>query len=133
MDIGYLNDMVSPIACGIALVIGFLIKYTIPSNKINRFIPVICAVVGLVVVTVTDFIAGTFMESPMTSILMGLVSGLAATGLFEAFRNLFKIPVETPVDGNDVLIRDEDGAMLYAPRVKELESELAAKAPEGTD
>lgn len=89
MDLGYLNELISPVALGIALVIGFLIKYAIKNDKINRFIPIICAVVGLVVVCCVDIPTGMF---GMASVLQGLISGLAATGLFEAFRNMFNIP-----------------------------------------
>ncbi len=90
MDIGFLNELISPVAMGIALVIGFLIKHAIANEEINRFIPVICCVVGVVVMTITDLTAGTF---DVETILSGAISGLAATGLFEAFRQLFNIPV----------------------------------------
>lgn len=89
MEISYLNELISPVALGIALAIGFLIKYGVKDNRINRFIPIICAVVGLVVILCIDVPAGAFT---MGSILQGLISGLAATGLFEAFRNMFGIP-----------------------------------------
>lgn len=98
MDLGYLNELLSPVALGIALVIGFLIKYAIKNKKINRFIPIICAIVGLIVVACVDIPTGVF---GVASILQGLVSGLAATGLFEAFRNMFNIPkAEELEEGN---------------------------------
>ena len=89
MDLAYLNELISPVALGLALVIGFLIKYAIKNKKINYFIPIICAVVGVIVVACVDVPAGVF---GVTSILQGCISGLAATGLFEAFRNMFNIP-----------------------------------------
>lgn len=89
MDLAYLNEMISPVALGLALVIGFLIKYAIKNQKINYFIPIICAVVGVVVVACVDIPNGVF---GVFSILQGCISGLAATGLFEAFRNMFNIP-----------------------------------------
>ena len=89
MDLSYLNELISPVALGIALVIGFLIKYAIKNPKINRFIPIICAVVGLVTIMCVDIPNGTY---GVGSVLQGLISGLAATGLFEAFRNIFNIP-----------------------------------------
>lgn len=96
MDLSYLNELLSPVALGIALVIGFLVKYAIKSKAINRFIPIICAIVGLIVVACVDIPTGMF---GVDSILQGLVSGLAATGLFEAFRNIFNIPkLETGED-----------------------------------
>ena len=89
MDLGYLNELLSPVALGLALVIGFLIKYAIKNENINRFIPIICAVVGVIVVACVDIPLGVFN---VASVLQGCVSGLAATGLFEAFRNMFNIP-----------------------------------------
>ena len=89
MDLSYLNELISPVALGLALVIGFLVKYAIKNEKINRFIPIICAVVGVVVVACVDVPTGAF---GVVSILQGSISGLAATGLFEAFRNIFNIP-----------------------------------------
>lgn len=89
MELTYLNELISPVALGLALVIGFLIKYAVRNQKINYFIPIICAVVGVVVVACVDIPAGIF---GVVSILQGCISGLAATGLFEAFRNMFNIP-----------------------------------------
>lgn len=89
MELAYLNELISPVAMGLALVIGFLIKYAITNEKINRFIPIICAVVGVVVVACVDIPLGAFS---VYSVLGGAISGLAATGLFEAFRQLYKIP-----------------------------------------
>lgn len=98
MDLGYLNELISPVALGLALVIGFLVKYAIKNKKINRFIPIICAVVGIIVVACVDVPTGMF---DVTSILQGCISGLAATGLFEAFRNMFNIPKLEEVGESD--------------------------------
>ena len=90
MELAYLNEMISPVAMGLALVIGFLIKYAVTNEEINRFIPIICAVVGVIVVACVDIPLGSFS---VYSVLGGAISGLAATGLFEAFRHMYKIPV----------------------------------------
>lgn len=89
MDLAYLNELISPVALGLALVVGFLIKYAVKDRRINYFIPIICAIVGVVVVACVDIPTGIF---GVVSILQGCISGLAATGLFEAFRNMFNIP-----------------------------------------
>lgn len=88
MDISYLNELISPVALDIALVIGFLIKHAIENTRINHFISIICALVGLIVVLCVDIMAGNFIVAP---ILQGLILGLAATGLFEAFQNMFML------------------------------------------
>ena len=98
MEISYLNELISPLALGLALVIGFLVKYAIRNETINHFIPIICAVIGLIVVACIDIPAGVF---GVASVLQGLISGLAATGLFEAFRNMFNLSNPDKVGESD--------------------------------
>lgn len=80
-----LNKFITVVVLGICLCVGFIIKYAIPSEKINRFIPLI---VGLIGVFVSVWASG-FTISPEI-ILKGLVSGLASTGMYEAFRQFLK-------------------------------------------
>lgn len=80
-----LNEFITVVVLGICLCVGFIIKYAIPSEKINRFIPLI---VGLIGVFVSVWASG-FTISPEI-ILKGLVSGLASTGMYEAFHQFLK-------------------------------------------
>lgn len=82
MDIGYLTKYAVPLIVGICLCVGYIIKNMIPSDKINRFIPLIMGILGVVlnVWVNTDFTAEI--------LLAGLFSGLSSTGLYEMFRNL---------------------------------------------
>lgn len=75
------NDFIILIPCGIAMVIGFLIKNTLTFIP-NKFIPLICAVIG---VLVNVWINLAFTPEILLS---GLISGVSATGMFEAVRNL---------------------------------------------
>ena len=76
-----LTNFIIILPCAAALVIGFLIKHAIPAIP-NRFIPLICAVIGLGV-----NIWVNLSVSPEI-LVTGLVSGVAATGMFEMVRNL---------------------------------------------
>ena len=81
MDIAFLINFAVPVIMGICLCVGYLIKQAVPKIE-NRFIPVISAVLGLVL--------SVWIARALTPeiILQGLMSGLASTGLYEAFRNL---------------------------------------------
>lgn len=77
----YLNDYVVLIVAGICLCVGYVLKHFIPTDKINKFIPLIMAVFGVVLnVWYNDFVF-----SPEV-LLGGLVSGLASTGMHQAFK-----------------------------------------------
>lgn len=76
-----LNDFIVVLPCAAALLIGFLVKYAIPAIP-NRFIPLICGIIGL---GVNIWINLSFTPEVLVT---GLVSGVAATGMFEMVRNL---------------------------------------------
>ena len=77
----FLNDFIVPIVVGICLCVGYAIKHFIPSEKINKFIPLIVAVLGVVI----NVWHNGFTFSPEI-LLGGLSSGLASTGLHQAFK-----------------------------------------------
>lgn len=81
MDVNFLTEALVPVVVGICVCLGYVLKNSIPSLD-NRYIPSILAVVGLVL---NIWVAKTI--SPDV-VLGGLISGLSATGLYEAFRNL---------------------------------------------
>ena len=82
MDLTFLSKYAIPVIVGICLCLGFIIKYAIKTDKINRFIPLIMGVLGLGI--------AIWIEKSVTPeiILKGLFSGFASTGLYEAFRNI---------------------------------------------
>ena len=82
MDLSFVAEYISPIALVICLAIGYIIKNAIPNEGINRFIPLIVAVIGVIVCILAE---GTFTVQVLA---MGLISGLASTGLYEAFKNI---------------------------------------------
>ena len=82
MDLTFLSKYAIPVIVGICLCLGFIIKYAIKTDKVNRFIPLIMGVIGLGI--------AIWIEKSVTPeiVLKGLFSGLASTGLYEAFRNI---------------------------------------------
>lgn len=82
MDISGLKEYVVIIVLGICLCVGYILKNLIPTDKINRFIPLIMGVLGVLL--------NMWISWGVTPkiILGGLISGLASTGLYEAFRNM---------------------------------------------
>lgn len=83
MDLQFLLEFVVLIIVGICLCIGFILKNLVPSEKINKYIPLIMGVIGLVL----NMWMNGWQITP-SILLGGLFSGLASTGLYEAFRNL---------------------------------------------
>lgn len=82
MEISFITEYVSPIALVICLAVGFLIKYCGRNATLNRFIPCIVAVLGIVICV--------WVEQSFTPQIAaaGLISGLASTGLYEAFKQI---------------------------------------------
>lgn len=75
----FLNTYIVPVIVGICLVIGYLIKHVTSAD--NRWIPVIVAVLGVAL--------SVWMNWPNITadvVLGGAISGLASTGLHQAFK-----------------------------------------------
>ena len=82
MDISVLLQYANIIVVGICLCVGYILKNLIQTEKINKYIPLIMGVLGVVL---TVWISHGFSPEIL---LTGLISGLASTGLSEAFKNL---------------------------------------------
>lgn len=75
----FLNTYIVPVIVGLCLVVGYLIKHVTSAD--NRWIPVIVAVLGVALSVWLNWPAIT-----PEVILGGAVSGLASTGLHQAFK-----------------------------------------------
>ena len=75
----FLNDYLVLIVIGVCLCVGYVIKNLIPNETINRFIPLIMAVLGVIL--------NTWLNCEFTPevLLGGLASGLASTGMHQLF------------------------------------------------
>lgn len=77
----FFNDYIVLIVVGICLCVGYAIKHIIPTKTVNKFIPLIMAVLGA---TVNVWLNG-FTFSPEI-LLAGMISGLASTGMHQVFK-----------------------------------------------
>lgn len=80
----FLNQFSIPVIVGICLCVGYILKNVVTTDKVNKFIPLIMGVLGLGLNMWINL--GVSPEI----ILGGLVSGLASTGLYEAFHQFIK-------------------------------------------
>lgn len=74
----FLSTYIVPVIVGLCLVVGYLIKHV--TNADNRWIPVVVALLGVALAVWLNWPAIT-----PEVILGGAVSGLASTGLHQAF------------------------------------------------
>ena len=77
------------VACA---VFGFAIKTAFKNDRLHDFIPLMCAVVGLVLLC-------GFNGWTLDNIAAGLVSGIAATGLWEQI--IHALPPVSGLHGSD--------------------------------
>ena len=77
----FLNEFISPLILAGCLAIGFVLKNWVPEDKVNKYIPLIVMVCG---VLFAWWDAGIMVPSIF---VMGAISGLASTGVYELFNN----------------------------------------------
>lgn len=80
----FLNDYLVLIVVGICLCVGYIIKHLFSTDAINKFIPLIVAVLG---VGLNIWI--NFAVTPEI-LLGGLLSGLASTGMHQLFKQFIE-------------------------------------------
>ena len=81
MEINFLNNYAVPVIVGICLCVGYVIKTSFSSID-NKYIPLIMVILG---VALNIWIN---MNVTPEIILAGMFSGLASTGLHQAFKQL---------------------------------------------
>lgn len=77
----FLNDYLVVIVVGICLCVGYVLKNVVPSEKVNKFIPLIMGVLG----TAINVWLNGFAFTPEI-LLGGMASGLASTGMHQVFK-----------------------------------------------
>ena len=83
MDISAIMDYAVLVVVGICLCIGYVIKNSLDFIP-NKYIPLIMLVLGVCL--------NLWINKSITPevVLGGMISGLASTGLYEAFKNLIE-------------------------------------------
>lgn len=95
----FLNDYLVLMVVGVCLCVGYVIKHVIPSEAVNRFIPLIMAVLGVAV----NVWLNKYAFSPEI-LLGGMASGLASTGMHQLFKQFVegKSGAQVESEGADV-------------------------------
>lgn len=83
-DLTFLAEYIVPVILGTCLAIGFILKNLVTTDAINRYIPLIVAVVG---VALNVWINNAFTAEILFG---GLISGLASTGLHQLFKQFIE-------------------------------------------
>ncbi len=81
----FLNDYIAVIALVAALCVGYVVKNVIPNKEINRFVPAICALTGVIILL---WDAG-WVATPQL-VVAGMMSGIAASGLYDQFKMIIE-------------------------------------------
>lgn len=80
----FLNDYIVLVVVAICLCVGYVLKNIVTTDKVNKFIPLIMAVLGI---AINIWINGIITPEIL---LGGMVSGLASTGMYEVFHQFIK-------------------------------------------
>lgn len=76
----FLNNYIVLVVVAICLCVGYVLKNVVTSERVNRFIPLVMAALGILL----NLWVNRFSFTPEV-LLGGMLSGLASTGLYEAF------------------------------------------------
>ena len=80
-----MNDYVVIVVVLICMAIGYILKELIPSERLNKFIPLILSGIGVIL----NVWYNEWAFTPEI-FLGGLESGLASTGTYELVKNMIK-------------------------------------------
>ena len=83
MDLSMLSEYLVIVVVGICLCVGYVIKNSLDFIP-NKYIPLIMLILGVTINIVINRKTGINANT----ILAGMLSGLASTGLHQAFKNL---------------------------------------------
>ena len=84
MDLSFLSEYFMPVIIGVCLCVGYIVKKWIRDVD-NKFIPTINAVLGIALA-----LAMNWGNISVGTVLGGMISGPAATGLHQAFKQLIE-------------------------------------------
>lgn len=84
MNLEFLSEYFVPVIIGICLCAGYVVKKWVKDVN-NKYIPTINAVLGIILAIVMN------LHSINAGVILGgLVSGLAATGMHQAFKQIIE-------------------------------------------
>ena len=87
MELNFLSVYYIPVVLVACLIVGYCIKHVTWLDKVaNEYIPTILAVLGAVLAVISAYLG----KSPITleTVVYGALTGLASTGLHQAFTQI---------------------------------------------
>ncbi len=122
MSLDYVTELCMPVVMAACLVAGFILKKWCPTD--NKWIPTMLVALGAVLGCVADG------NISLEIIVAGAVTGLASTGLHQAFKQLLKLDASESTETSRV---DKEAAetLIQADMdaaAKEQEEALSAEA-----
>jgi len=84
MDLTFITNLYMPLVMVICLSVGYILKHWIKDLD-NKVIPTVLAVLGAVIACIADW------KISIELITSGMVTGLASTGLHQAFKQIINI------------------------------------------
>ncbi len=111
MDLSFMEEMLVPVVMAACLVAGFVLKKWCPTD--NKWIPTILVALGAVLGCVAN------MAISLEFIVAGAVTGLASTGLHQAFKQTLGLGKPTVDEEAEAMIRRdmEEAALLKSGTV----------------
>lgn len=103
----FFQDYISVVALVACACVGYIVKHVVPNDAVNRFIPLIVGVLGVAIVAWSEW------SITPDVLALGLVSGLASTGAYEAIDQMRLLNYERKTEGMAAdpmeLADEEDG------------------------
>ena len=95
-----MNDFLGVLAMPVITVIVFLFAETVKATSLNdKWIPVICGFTGGILGIIAMAVMADFPAAdPLTAVAIGVVSGLAATGAHQVYKQFTKSEAVPPDD-----------------------------------
>lgn len=89
MEMNFLTEYVVAVVFALCLCVGYILKHAVTTDKINKYIPLIMGVLGVLL----NVWMNQFIFNPEI-LLGGLFSGLASTGFHQVFSQLIEKKTE---------------------------------------
>lgn len=102
-DFNIITTLISPLIVVACLCLGYVIKHGVQNKILNAFIPCLLAITG----AAANVWYSGIIDLP--TIVTGMVSGLAATGLYEGFTNILNLPSLDEAAGIDIQYGESKG------------------------
>ena len=110
MNINFIDEMIMPIITAACLCIGFVMKKWMPTD--DKWIPTVLLIIGA--------ISGLILFGvDYEGIVKGMVSGLAAVGLHQVFKQHMKIETEQNTFNSDSFLEMLDAELAESEVVED--------------